>query len=87
MGILLVKIRVRGRASSGSSQAQKYKHDCVFERPTCFICCGMCRHTPGARLAPFGYHDSKLIHGVWFEASDGVAECSGVCRLEHTKHL
>lgn len=54
---------------------------CVSVRLTCFICRGMCRHTPRARLAAFGYHDSKLIHGIWFEASDGVAECRGVCRL------
>lgn len=57
----------------------------VFERPTCFIRCSVCCHTPGARLAAFGYHDGKFIHGVWFKASDCVAQCCGVCRLDTKK--
>lgn len=57
-------------------------HDNVSDRLTCFISCGVCRHTPGTGLAAFGNHDSKLIHGVWFEARDGVTERCGVCRLE-----
>lgn len=54
----------------------------MSERPTCFIRCGVCRHTPGAGLATFGDHDSKLVHSVRFEVGDSVAECRGVCRLD-----
>lgn len=42
----------------------------------------MRRHTPGAGLAAFGDHNSELVHGVWFEASDRVAEGRSVCRLD-----
>lgn len=61
---------------------QSQKHDNVSERPTCFIGCGVGRHTPGTGLAAFGHHDSKLIHGVWFEAGDSVTERCGVCGLD-----
>lgn len=57
-------------------------HNNVSEKPTCFISCGVCRHTPGTGLAAFGNHDSKLIHGVWFEARDSVTERCGVCGLD-----
>ena len=63
------------------TMAEMAEYDRVSERPTCFISCGMRSHTPGAGLATFGYHDGKLIHSVWFEASDSVAESCSVCRL------
>lgn len=60
----------------------------LMMRLTRFVGCGVCRHTPGTGLATFGNHDSKLVHGVGFEAGDGVAERRGVCGLDTTEeHL
>lgn len=57
----------------------------MYNRPTCFIRCGVCRHTPSTGLAAFGHHDGKLVHCVRLEAYDGVAERCCICGLE-TQH-
>ena len=82
-----VEVRIWFRLESGDVLRQWCPHKdrhakCVSERPTCFIRCGVRRHTPGAGLATFGHHDRKLVHRVWFEAGDSVAERCRVCRLD-----